>query len=856
MTLQAATIPRTPVLPPHIDYKDMVLEGIQSIQKMGHDHWTNYNSSDPGRTILDMMIFALLDQGYKTEFPIEDLLSDKKNQLRFNNLMYKAEEILFSNPVTLNDHRKLIIDRAENIKNVWIEPWKVRGGINGILFTTYELSDPLKIIYHNYLNGQFKGDEKDEVKSMLDTIRTGIYAVQCQHRNLGDFILHPFPLTPVLLEVSGEIYFQNSVEPEMGIAKVLYRLNNLISSYIHFKTYDQLLQEGLNTETIMSGPCLENGFIEDDDLKPLLKSLSKDKCRSSILTDDVVERVEDFSFGEKNVDPITSSSFKIAPGTIPFFDYSSIASKFSGSKLSLFQGRRRVSSLDQAKIDAYYASLTERKPVGSYNFKNELGPVIPEGKYRDLSTYHSIQKLFSQQFGLDVDTTYEGIPKSKRGPAKQLKAYLMLFEQIVADHQAQLDHLPDLLSFNSGIKAGDPICKTRYAKGLYDTPGSRFILKAFDTYKSHNQYVAEHPRLMWDGFIEDEDNEYENFINSFQNEVKDDIDQKFDVLSHLLARLGEKFDERIISEFNPTYGDYKLANVQIISDLLKNFDQYSGNMNRSYFAQDSHKNILFSGLEIRFGLLFQLNDFYQELEEKILKSLSNEDSDLAIHGDVENNKISILEDGKAILEVPFTSLDVIGSINDNIKVLNQIRIETKGFVLIDNQLIINNLLDEEWLVMVDDVWKFFKDRSSRIWKTFNVGNAHKMLRRIGEKTKRKLALAIKKRDEAGNVKMFSISDQETFQGKISIFLPDGLPKLQEESFQQLFNEQITNDIPAHLEYDVHYLSTENMKLLLDLRSVWLEGFQNLQKGKEYGLEASIANLLLLEFMLDLNEGTQ
>ena len=49
------TIPKAVAKDKHINYKDMVLEGIDVIEQAAGEKWTNYNPSDPGRNMLDIM---------------------------------------------------------------------------------------------------------------------------------------------------------------------------------------------------------------------------------------------------------------------------------------------------------------------------------------------------------------------------------------------------------------------------------------------------------------------------------------------------------------------------------------------------------------------------------------------------------------------------------------------------------------------------------------------------------------------------------------------------------------------------------------------------------------------------------
>jgi hypothetical protein len=57
-----------------LDYETLRLEGIRLIQKLSKRVWTDFNPHDPGVTILEQIVYALTDLGYKTNFDITTFL--------------------------------------------------------------------------------------------------------------------------------------------------------------------------------------------------------------------------------------------------------------------------------------------------------------------------------------------------------------------------------------------------------------------------------------------------------------------------------------------------------------------------------------------------------------------------------------------------------------------------------------------------------------------------------------------------------------------------------------------------------------------------------------------------------------
>ncbi|MEO9481949.1 MAG: hypothetical protein ABJG47_00795 [Ekhidna sp.] len=847
----------------HVNYKNMIWEAIDAIEESGGEKWSNYNSSDPGRTILDILCFALLDLGYKSDFPIEDLFSGKDGKIQTADKLYTAREVLFTNPVTLPDFRRLLIDRSDAIKNCWIEPASKKL-FQGSFQTYYELCDELKISFLKKHLQTSSGKATDPFSEELTKLWRGINGLLYQHRNLGDLFLKPIMLTPVSWNVKGKFYFNSGIDIESEIANIYYQLNDFWSAYIHFHTYEELKEQGKSVDQILNGPRLDNGFILDEDLKPLTRCFDLKELKSSLTEVENLSNV--FSFGIDALN-VKSANGKIAipSGTSPFFDYTRASEVIQNTKeLQFYNGDQLVRRVDQAKVNTYYNLLADRKAIGGNVFPNDLGPELPKGKHRKIKSYHSPQYLFSQQFGLNVDRSFEGVSASEKGRIKQLKAYLMLFEQLIADHQAQLAHAGELLSFDSGVKVGKGLCKTYYSQGLYKAPGARFILKAFDNYKRDNQYLREHPEKTWELFKKDKSNVYESFLENHKNKVDKNIDRKSKIMEHLLSRHGEKYDESCAPILNPHYGNYSLAKVEIISSLLRKFPVYSENIGRSYFNQSKQEEAkelnLFSGLELRLELLFQLTAYYQEIIDLVRENLKKIESEMNMEiypeRTAEGHMIVVKYQKEEILRMPFIKDTLHETILYHLDVLQRLCDETKGFVLIDHQLLITNLQGCKWNVIRKEQVQEFKSGGKRIMDftmqtAIHLANKYETVW-IEDDVHIRLSATSRK------IRKFPVeklhSNHPVFRPSSSIFLPSWVSKLRDPAFHELFKNKCFREGPVYLDFSFHRIPANLMEDLLTVRETWLEDLKAIQEGnagssvsKSY--MGSVANGILLDLIL-------
>lgn len=124
MSRLPVTIPKQPLLNPAEDYYRLRREGIGFIEQMGSRFWTDYNTHDPGITILEALCYAITDLAYRTGWEMKDLLAPPKPGANLakpflHQAFFTAREILTVNPVTPADFRRLLIDLV-GVRNAWV----------------------------------------------------------------------------------------------------------------------------------------------------------------------------------------------------------------------------------------------------------------------------------------------------------------------------------------------------------------------------------------------------------------------------------------------------------------------------------------------------------------------------------------------------------------------------------------------------------------------------------------------------------------------------------------------------------------------------------------------------------------
>src|SRR5690606_25490796 len=97
------TISTTQAINHSQDYFYLRRLGMEYIQNLGSNFWTDYNIHDPGITLLEALCYAITDLGHRTQLPIKDLLAPAPGTI-FNpdeQSLFTARNILTTNPWTV-----------------------------------------------------------------------------------------------------------------------------------------------------------------------------------------------------------------------------------------------------------------------------------------------------------------------------------------------------------------------------------------------------------------------------------------------------------------------------------------------------------------------------------------------------------------------------------------------------------------------------------------------------------------------------------------------------------------------------------------------------------------------------------
>ncbi|WP_264536433.1 hypothetical protein [Flavobacterium sp. N1736] len=534
-------------------------KGIEYIESLGSQFWTDYNTHDPGITILEVLCYAITDLGMRINLPIEDLLSNNANPI--DDQFFTASEILPTQAVTALDYRKILIDiDPKRIKNCWLQQTTKKLYINckegkislkkedfaGTLDTFIKESE-----IRGYYNVLVDFDENNAAEK--DVLKTKIIEKFHENRNLCEDILavqevqiHPIAVC-ALIEIDPE------ANEEYVHALITLELEKYLSPTIKYYSLAEMVEKGYSSDEIFEGPFLDNGFIDASELE---NSSLKTEVRLSdimqiIMNIEGVSVIKDISLNNCEAIETEGSVWNICipPNKKPSLCYK--------STLNFSKGVLPV-TVNKVKAKKYLEDLKEDLAYSQQKAAQNREIKIPQGKIVESDFYSSVANNFPENYGIGEIGLSETASVERKAKAKQLKGYLLFFDQILASYFKHLSNIKELLSINNDLP------NTYFTQAISDMAGFDEIVN--EKYLSSGEEKLDEFLF---GHLDD--------AIKRQNQIKD----------HLIARFAERFAEYAFL-MKSLYG---AASEEIVlqnkSDFLMNYDTISGQRGSgfNYFNQ-------------------------------------------------------------------------------------------------------------------------------------------------------------------------------------------------------------------------------------------------------------------------------
>ncbi|QDH80414.1 hypothetical protein FKX85_15745 [Echinicola soli] len=506
------TIPRDIKSKDDLDFDFLRQEGIRHIQELGSKLWTDYNVHDPGITMLEVLSYAITDLGNRINLPIEDLMTRK--DVGLEGQFYQVAEILPSAPTSASDYRKLMID-IEGVKNAWLKKEEITlyADLKNEKLSYVPIADP-NVKTHQKTSFTLKGlyrflvETDNADKELPEALKTQIFKAFHAHRNLCEELIAVEAVETVPISVCANIEVIPEADEELIHAQITVALEDYLAPSPRFYSLKEMIDKGYGTAEIFEGPVLSHGFLDP-------KELDASKLRREVRLSDIINIIMDIK-GVEVVKDITLGHCDENDGKgdtpwvicVPENKKPKLCSK---TTLNFFKGILPV-NVNKAQAKEYKQNILKARHDKDLLAGKDKFPEIPKGNYGAWGAYSSIQHDFPETYGLSDNGLPHQLGMPRRALAKQLKGYLLFFDQILASYFKHLEKVSDLLSMDQ-------------------SPRMTYFTQAVNDIKDVKELFKD------DSILEDE----ARLSKSLMGILDDPITRRNELMDHLMARFAENF---------------------------------------------------------------------------------------------------------------------------------------------------------------------------------------------------------------------------------------------------------------------------------------------------------------------------
>lgn len=387
------------------------------------------------------------------------------------------------------------------------------------------------------------------------------------------------------------------LSPDADIEQVLGQAYYLIAQYmspdLKFWSLKERLDAGKTVDEIFNGPPLSNGFIDDD-------QLATTQLKTELRTSDVINLLMDIPgvLAVRNFvfSPFDKEGRRLSPERWVYPVPARHQAQFYLEATKVLCFKNGLPFLpDNLELSDTLQVLKGQNAQPKFSLA-ELDLPVPTGTFQPLDAYQPVQYELPLTYGVGPYGLPPSVTEARKAQAKQLKAYLMFFEQMLVNYLAMLKNTKEFFAIDEAVS------QTYFAR----------LLKNADIIGVDELYADVDGSLL-----------SEQQLVSMLESPTEFLSRRNRFLDHMLARFAEQFSDYTLMLYSYT-GSKQRADETLIKDkvaFLKAFPEMSFNRGRSFdykspSAVCSSTNI--SGLQLRIARLLGLRglddlwEFYEE----------------------------------------------------------------------------------------------------------------------------------------------------------------------------------------------------------------------------------------------------
>ncbi|MBJ7556616.1 hypothetical protein [Marinomonas spartinae] len=736
--------------------------GLTYIQQLSGKVWTDYNTHDPGVTILEQLCYALTDLIYRSDFDVSDYLTESNGQIDYPRYgLAPPEDILHPPPQHPDDYQSWLLSVISDLDQVWV-------ALNQQVphCGLYQIDGLLPVV-----SQQGQSDDSRHIQQTIHAITQAYHGV----RGLGEDLDQ--------VRIIGETSL--SLHAIIDISDDVDDTNKLAASI-----YDQ-----------------SNQWIRQKNIKPSLAEL-----KEHLLANNAIQHIHDLYFQSTD-----ASDLNERIKTLPEYAKLMLPEQESDIKLALLQKNHAV-TLDVSEIGLNFHLYQQQRRI-QLTASTSTEPSLPTGRFYDFAQYESVQTLFPRNYHLAPGRSSHYNPQ-QQAERHQLRSYLLLFDQLMANFCRDLDGIRELFSLS------------------LDSPYS-YQIQAL----SHKQFY-------------DIDQHYPaqaaQQLRALQDQFDDFPERKGRLFDYILALYGEQYPNDFHRQFNP-YLSFKALNWQLLKSKQAFINEIIPVTNERGLGPNLFQVNHQSGYEKRISLLLGVqktdkNHYSRTLTRHLLNVVS--DAHFAHSPTGQKTLFKIRKPIRLLLESVSERPENMALSDQQIHQIRSTIIAFRGqtipeslFLLgIDHHCfkVLHHTRKEEYQLFFNFSGKQSADDDT-LWLYIGHHTNKDKLLNFCHQLQQWLTQLNHESESLHLVEHITLRPQGTsvdltpYAHQISVVLPGFTARHHNEHFRQQAEALIRNNSPAHLLVHIHWLSFHDFCEFESLYFAWRE-----QKTKVLNLSHSMS----------------
>lgn len=468
------------------------------------------------------------------------------------------------------------------IRNVSVRLFSGNGVKNAT--TVSDLADLFIDASTNGFVGTYR-NKRREVKTSVAAAVSSLHA----HRNLDEDYCSVSVIGVEDIAACADVEVAPDADIERVQAEIWFRIERYFNPGVPFHSLQELRDQGIAVEDIFNGPVLDNGFICDEDLAASgLKTVIRVSDIINLLMDiDGVVAISNMQLTKYDAqgNVVKGSADPTWSGGTPIFDPNRISASWLMyvterhlprlyHNLSNVHFIKNGLPFDARQDEAYDTLMELRGAAERSKIRNAAKDLpIPEGTTRSMDDISPVQYGFPLVYGIGRHGLPTHASTLRRAQARQLKAYLMVFEQILGNCFAQIAHVADLFALRPDVD------RTYFHRLL-----SESVIAGYDDLV---------------------DNLTDADLATMVETVPEFHERRNRFLDHVMARFGEQFGEYALLMTN--WKGERIGNQRLIEDkvsFLKAYPAISGKRAKAFdYRKEPALASNYPGIKKRVSLL-------------------------------------------------------------------------------------------------------------------------------------------------------------------------------------------------------------------------------------------------------------